>query len=118
MNSDKVVSVTSLRKKRTMHSHKVTSRVIGVLFILKHIYPQEVLLTLYNTLILLHLSYCILIWGSKIQTNHRLHLLQKKVVRIITNKDYIAHTEPLCKLLNILKATDLLKCSLWKFITS
>ena len=50
-----------------------------------------------------------------IQTNHRLHLLQKKAVRIITNKDYIAHTEPLCKLLNILKATDLFKCSLWKF---
>ena len=54
-------------------------------------------------------------WGSKIQTNHKLHLLQKKAVRIITNKDYIAHTEPLCKLLNILKATDLFKCSLWTF---
>ena len=33
-------------------------------------------------------------------------------VRIIANKDYIAHTEPLCKLLNILKATDFIKCSL------
>ena len=87
--------------------------VIGVLFRLKHIYPQEVL-TLYNPLILPHLIYCILVWGSKIRTNHRLHLLQKKAVRIITNKDYIAHTEPLCKLLNILKATDLFKCSLWK----
>ena len=77
-------------------------------------YAEEVLLTLYNTLILPHLSYCILVWGSKIQTNHRLHLLQKKAVRIITNKDYVAHTEPLCKLLNILKAADLFKCSLWK----
>ena len=101
--------------KHIGHVSLKVSRVIGVLFRLKHIYPQEVLLTLYNTLILPHLSYCILVWGSKIQTNHRLHLLQKKAVRIITNKDYIAHTEPLCKLLNILKATDLFKCSLWKF---
>ena len=70
------------------------------------------LLILYNTLILPHLSYCIQVWGSKIQTNRRLHLLPKKAVRNITNKNYIAHTEPLCKLLNILKATDLFKCSI------
>ena len=37
------------------------SRVSGVLFRLKHIYPQEVLLTLYSTLIFPHLYYCILI---------------------------------------------------------
>ena len=90
-------------------------RVIGILFRLKHICPQElVLLTLCNTLIIPHLSYCIMVWGSKIQTNNRLHLLQK-AARIITNEDSIAHTEPICKLLNILKATDLFKCLLWKF---
>ena len=89
--------------KHIGHVSLKVSRVIGVLFRLKHIYLQEVLLTLYNTLILTHVSYCILVWGTKIQTNYRLHLLQKKAVRIITNKDYIAHTEPLCKLLNILK---------------
>ena len=111
-----VVLASTLKwDKHIGHVFLKVSRVICVLFRLKHIYPQEVLLTLYNTLILSHLSYCILVWGSKIQTNHRLHLLQKKAVRIITNKDYIAHTEPLCKLLNILKATDLFKCSLWKF---
>ena len=101
-----------------VHTYYVSlkvSRVIGVLFRLKHIYSQEVLLTLYNTLMLPHLSYCILVWGSKIQTNHSLHLLNKKAVRIIPNKVCIEHTEPLCKLLNILKATDLSKCSLWKF---
>ena len=37
------------------------SRVSGVLFRLKHIYPQEVLLTLCNTLILPYLNYCILL---------------------------------------------------------
>ena len=34
---------------------------------------------------------------------------------IITNQDYIAHSEPLCKLLNVLKVSDLFVCSLWKF---
>ena len=73
------------------------------------------LLTLYNALILPLLSYCILVWGSKIDSNHRLLLPQKKAVRIITNQDYIAHSEPLCKLLNVLKVSDLFVCSLWKF---
>ena len=78
-------------------------------------FPRKVLLTLYNALILPHLSYCILVWGSKIDGNHRLFLLQKKAVRIITNQDYIAHSEPLCKLLNVLKVSDLFVCFLWKF---
>ena len=65
-----------------VHVSLKVSRVICVLFRLKHIYPQEVLLTLYNTLILPHLSYCILVWGSKIQTNHRLHLLKKRQLEL------------------------------------
>ena len=51
--------------------------------------------TMYNTCaIILYLNYCIIVWGSKICTDHRLHLLQKEVVRTITKKDYniIAHT--------------------------
>ena len=91
------------------------SRVIGVLYRLKHVFPREVLLTLYNASILPHLSYCILVWSSRIDGNHRLLLLQKKAVRIIANQDYIAHSEPLCKLLNLLKVSDLFVCSLWKF---
>ena len=72
------------------------SRVIGVLYRLKHVFPREVLLTLCNALILPHLSYCILVWGSIIDGNHRLLLLQKKAVRIITNQDYIAHSVIKC----------------------
>ena len=41
------------------------SRATGVILRLRHIYPREILLTLYNTLILPHLNYCILVWGSK-----------------------------------------------------
>ena len=72
-------------------------RATGVIFRLRHIYPREILLTLYNILSLPHLSYCILVWGSSIINNHPLLLLQKKAVRNIANKDYTAHSEPLQK---------------------
>ena len=101
--------------KHISHISLKISRATGVIFRLRRIYPREILLTLYNTLILLHLSYCILVWGSKIKNNHPLLLLQKKAVRNIANKDYIAHSEPLCKSLNILKIPDIFTCSLWKF---
>ena len=65
------------------------SRTVGILYRLKNIYPQSVLLTLYNTLILPHFHYCLLLWGSSIKENHPLHLLQKKAVTIIDNSHYI-----------------------------
>ena len=67
------------------------SRTVGILYRLKDIYPQSVLLTLYNTLILPHFHYCLLLWGSSIKENHPLHLLQKKAVRIIDNGHYSSH---------------------------
>ena len=57
----------------------------------------------------------ILLWGSVVKENHSLHLLQKKAVRIITNSDYLAHTEPICKKLRILKISDMFSVALWKF---
>ena len=91
------------------------SRTVGILYQLKDIYPQSVLLTLYNTLILQHFHYCLLLWGSSIKENHPLHLLQKKAVRIIDNSHYIAHTEPICKVHRLLKLPDMFSVALWKF---
>ena len=48
------------------HISKKISKVIGVMYRLKCIYPEAILLTLYNTLILPHFTYGLLIWGSKI----------------------------------------------------
>ena len=88
------------------------SRTVGILYRLKDIYPQSVLLTLYNTLILPHFHYCLLLWGSSIKENHPLHLLQKKAVRIINNSHYIAHTEPICKVHRLLKLPDMFSIAL------
>ena len=91
------------------------SKIVGILYRLKDIYPQSVLLTLYNSLILPHFHYCLLLWGSSIKENHPLHLLQKKAVRIIDNSHYIAHTEPICKVHRLLKLPDMFSIALWKF---
>ena len=100
--------------KHINHISLKVSKAIGILYRLKSIYPHRVLLTLYNTLILPHYNYCILSWGSTLRENHRLHLLQKKAVRIITNSNYIAHTEPLLKELRLLKVTCMFSLAIWK----
>ena len=74
--------------------HKKLSRIVSIMYRLKHIYPQAVLLTLYASLIVPHLTYCLLTWGSKIVPNHPLHLLQKKALRILPVK-IIYHTPKL-----------------------
>lgn len=91
------------------------SRIVGLLYRLKHIYPKNVLYTLYNSLILPHLTYCILIWGSTIVKGHPLHLLQKRAVRTISNSDYLAHSEPICKRMKLLIITDIYRIAIWKF---
>ena len=97
------------------HIANTISRVIGVMYRLKHIYPKSILLMLYNTLIVPHFTYCLLVWGSKINDGHRLHLVQKRALRTIVNEDYIAHSEPICKTLRLLKVTDMFRLAILKF---
>ena len=62
--------------------------VIGVLNKLKHIFPQHILLTIYNSLIQSHLIYGLYLWGLNCKN---LKILQKKAVRILAFKPYISH---------------------------
>ena len=88
------------------------SKIAGILHKLKNEFPTSILKSIYNTLILPHLNYCVLCWGS--QTN-RIHLLQKRAIRNINNANYRAHSEPIFKSLNILKIDDIYYLSILKF---
>lgn len=88
------------------------SRAIGILNRLKNFIPLHIKLTIYNSLILSHINYCILAWGSNL---NRIEKQQKKAIRIITCSKYNAHTEPLLKTLNLLKATDIFTLAKLKF---
>ena len=88
------------------------SKIAGILHKLKNEFPTSMLKSIYNTLILPHLNYCVLCWGS--QTN-RIHLLQKRAIRNINNANYRAHSELIFTSLNLLKINDIYYLSILKF---
>ena len=90
------------------------SRMNGTLNRLKHHCPQTVLMILYNTLILPHINYGILLWGAKVNNDYKMHLLQKKSVKLIASKHYMAHSEPIFKDLRILMIHDIYYLSIVK----
>ena len=61
--------------KHINHISMKIARSIGILYRLRNVYPESVLFTIYNTLILPHFHYCLLLWGSVVKENHSLHLL-------------------------------------------
>jgi len=102
-------------KNHIEHIATKISKVIGVIYRLKDVYPQSVLLMLYNTLIVSHINYCLLCFGSNIVDNHQVHLLQKKALRLVTNSDFVSHSEIICKTHRLLKVPDMFRFTLWKF---
>ena len=97
------------------HINMVTNKIAkvsGILNRLKHIFPQNVLLSLYHTLIISQINYGMLLWGSDIRSVEK---YQKKAIRNITNSHILAHTEPLLKDLGLLKVGAIFKLRLLKF---
>ena len=88
------------------------SKSAGVLHNLKNKFPTSILKSIYNTLILPHLNYCVLCWGSQTNT---IHLLLKRVIRNINRANYRAHSEPIFKSLNHLNINDIYYLSIHKF---
>ena len=65
-----------------LHVSTKVSKSIGILYKLKSILPLYILKILYNSLILPHFLYSILVWGTNINEPFK---LQKKAVRVISN---------------------------------
>ena len=98
-----------LNSQLTWHTHieeisKKISSVTGIIYKMQNILPSKILLSLYNTLILPHINYCILSWGKE---NDAILLLQKRAVRAIASAGYRCHSEPLFKFYNLLKVNDI-----------
>ena len=66
------------------------SSVIGLLHKLKYIFTAYLLLMIHNSLILPHVNYSLLSWGSNC---HSIELLQRNPVRVVKFKSPVAHTE-------------------------
>ena len=85
----------------------------GVLNKLKRFLPIHILRTLYFSMVQSRLVYCILTWGFDC---YRLEKLQKRFARIISSSKYNAHSEPLFKVLDILKIEHLFSQNCLKFV--
>ena len=86
------------------------SRAIGAISRISAIVPTHILLNLYFSMILPHLMYCNIVWGNcAIYLLNRIHILQKRAIRIITNSKPYTHSDPLFKKMKLLTIYDIHK---------
>ena len=107
--------------KLTWHDHisticKIIARNTGILSRLKYSVPQHILKTIYQTLVLPHMSYCTIVWSGTSRIHlHPLEILQKRAIRHITKSPTMEHTSTLFKSLKLLKFNDIVKIKLLTF---
>ena len=90
------------------HISTKISKTIGIFYKLRHILPEKSLIDLYYSLIYPYLIYCNTLWGKASETYmSQLFLLQKRLVRLITNSEFLAHSDPLFYRTQILKIKDI-----------
>ena len=88
------------------------SKITGILLMLKEEYPSSILKSMYNTLMLPHLNYCILPWGFQCQ---EIYLLQKRAIRNIEKAGCRVHAEPIFKSLNLIQVQDIYYLAILNF---
>lgn len=87
---------------------KKVSKSVGIIRKISSFLNRSTLLTLYYSLIYPYLTYCNLVWANTYPTNlHKLHLLQKRFVRIATNSNFRAPSSPLFAKLKISTIFDI-----------
>ena len=104
-------------KPQIDHLCSKISKIIGVLYKIKHFVPPSVLKILYNSLIFCNLSYCNIVWGNTYFTYlNRLFMLQKRAIRLITSSHYSSNTSSLLSELNTLSLYDIYKYQMGSFM--
>ena len=105
-----VIGLSELSKK--------LARTCGIFFKIRHLLPNNVLVSLYFSLFASFLQYGIIVWGLDFDTHTRpIYLLQtKKVVRAITFKKFTSPSTPIFSELKILKLYDLFHLKLLTFV--
>ena len=86
------------------------SRTAALIYRVKLLMPEYVLKKLYHAHVTSILSYCNIIWANTYPTHlDTLQKMQKKIIRNITNSEYLAHTAPLFNQLQLLNIDKLRK---------
>ena len=84
---------------------------------LGHYLPCNIMLAIYNAVILPYFTYCNIVWGNNYSTRLR-HLvsLQKRAIRFITQTNSNARSNPIFYSLNTLKVSDITKLQIACFV--
>ena len=105
--------------KHIGHISNKLSKSIGIFYKVRYLVPENVMLILYYSLVYPYLLYSIAIWGGTYPSHlHPLIIIQKRVIRLITNQDYLAHSSPLFLRTEVLKLPDIYKLVLAQFAFS
>ena len=75
---------------------------------LRHYVNEITIKSIYYATFHSHLLYVCTAWGQNLNSKHRINLLPKKAIRIISFTHYDAHTLPIFVKLNIIKLFDLI----------
>ena len=105
-------SKLSFKQHITVITKKI-SRAIGLLYKLRHYVTRKVLIMMYYSLIYPFLIYALPIYGT---ADYIIHILQKKVVRLVTFSDPISHSLPIFKELEVLTIFEVFKVETSKFV--
>ena len=74
------------------------SKGMGIMYRARTYLSKHGLINLYNSFIYPYLIYCVDVWGNAVPCHlHSLFLVQKKIIRIMTFSQYLAHTDTLFK---------------------
>ena len=93
------------------------SKSIGIICKAKKALNKSTLLNLYNVFVYPHLSYCTMVWGSTYQTTlNKVIIIQKKIIRIISNAPFLHPTKDLFQQLNVLKFQKIIEFQYGLFI--
>jgi len=87
---------------------KKLSKTVGILYSIKDCVPLHLMIQLYYSLAYPYIHYCNLIWSNTYQVHlNPLIMLQKRLIRIITDSDYLDHTGPLFEETGILTVNQI-----------
>ena len=96
-----------------VHINQILNKIskhAGILFKIKPGLPTSARIIYYNSFVLPYLSYNIIHWGNTNSVHlDSLKSIQKRIIRTISNAEFLAHTTPLFRKLEILKLNDLYK---------
>ena len=84
------------------------SRMTGIMAKARHYLSLKTLQTIYDTMVQPYLTYCNIVWTSTYPTRlNSLFMIQKKIVKIMTFKNYSEQSRPLFVALKILNIYEL-----------